>query len=77
MTSIKNRKFVYSILYLPDDAKFVVVLDFKTEPIESFNLKININPQIKQKYYPNHLVKNLYVMVNPAYMALRDNPESL
>lgn len=57
---------------------YVVVYDFRrVEPIPEFLTRVEINPEVKDKYFPNVVVTPLFVRVNPAFMARLDDQKDV
>ena len=53
---------------------FVVLYDFnKYEPIPEYLTRIEIDPEMKEKYMKDMTVKPLFIRINPAFMALKDS----
>ena len=52
---------------------YVVVYDFKkVEPIPEFLTRVELEAEIKEKYFPHVEVRPLFIKINPAYMARND-----
>lgn len=72
LTNSKIPLKVSSVYIDTTQYTFVVMYDFKNyEPIPEYLTRIEIDPEIKEKYMEGVTVKPLFIRVNPAFMALK------
>lgn len=55
----------------------MILYDFnKFEPIPEYVTRVEITPEMKERYFAGRDIKSLFIKVNPAYMARKDKNSS-